>query len=150
MVEREKGFLQAIADAELIVPDKAILKVLFSESEENIINDICKYLFVNPELDSLFFATNYLGVMGIEALQKCNINIPKDIAVVSFDDNDLFRLLTPSITVAAQPIKEMATKSIELLLRLIKKDPKLLKPQGEIIKSEIIIREILKYSEKHL
>ncbi len=141
MAEREKGFLQAIADAELIVPDKAILKVLFSESEENIINDICKYLLVNPELDSLFFATNYLGVMGIEALQKCNINIPKDIAVVSFDDNDLFRLLTPSITVAAQPIKEMATKSIELLLRLIKKDPKLLKPQGEIIKSEIIIRE---------
>ena len=88
----------------------------------------------------MFFATNYLGVIGIEALQQSNLNIPADIAVVSFDDNDLFRLLSPSITVAAQPIEEIATESIQLLLRIIKKEQKPLKTVGEIIKPKIIIR----------
>ncbi len=140
MVEREKGFMNAMADAGIIVQPKKILKVTFGETDENIIKAIKKYLVKNPDIDALFFATNYLGVIGIEALQQSNLNIPADIAVVSFDDNDLFRLLSPSITVAAQPIEEIATESIQLLLRIIKKEQKPLKTVGEIIKPKIIIR----------
>ena len=140
MVEREKGFMNAMADAGIIVQPKKILKVTFGETDENIIKAIKKYLVKNPDIDSLFFATNYLGVIGIEALQQSNVNIPADIAVVSFDDNDLFRLLSPSITVAAQPIEKIATESIQLLLRIIKKEQKPLKTVGEIIKPKIIIR----------
>jgi len=141
MTEREKGFQQAMTDAKLPVPTKSTLKVNFSDNEEKIIKAITKYVKANPQLDALFFATNYLGVMGIEALQKCKLKIPTDIAVVSFDDNDLFRLLSPSITVAAQPIREIATQSIELLLKVIKKEQKQSMTVGEIIKPEIIIRE---------
>ncbi|MBI2273621.1 MAG: LacI family transcriptional regulator [Chitinophagaceae bacterium] len=141
MTEREKGFQQAMTDAKLTVPAKSILKVNFSDSEEKIIKTITRYVKANPQLDALFFATNYLGVMGIDALQKCKLTIPTDIAVVSFDDNDLFRLLSPSITVAAQPIKEIAIQSIELLLKVIKKEQKQSMTVGEIIKPEIIIRE---------
>lgn len=141
MVEREKGFVNAMADANLAIPEKSVLKVTFGDSEEAIIKSMRKYITQNPDLDALFFATNYLGVMGIEALQKCQLKIPSDRAVVSFDDNDLFRLLTPSITVAAQPIKEIATQSIDLLLKVIKKEQKQTKTVGEIIKPEIIIRD---------
>lgn len=141
MTEREKGFQQAMTDAKLTVSAKSILKVNFSDSEEKIIKTITRYVKANPQLDALFFATNYLGVMGIDALQKCKLTIPTDIAVVSFDDNDLFRLLSPSITVAAQPIKEIAIQSIELLLKVIKKEQKQSMTVGEIIKPEIIIRE---------
>jgi len=140
MVEREKGFMNAMADSGITVQQKKILKVTFGETDENIIKAIKKYLVKNPDIDALFFATNYLGVIGIEALQQSNLNIPADIAVVSFDDNDLFRLLSPSITVAAQPIEEIATESIQLLLRIIKKEQKPLKTVGEIIKPKIIIR----------
>jgi LacI family transcriptional regulator len=141
MAEREKGFQQAMTDAKLTVPARSILKVNFSDSEEKIIKTITRYVKANPQMDALFFATNYLGVMGIDALQKCKLTIPTDIAVVSFDDNDLFRLLSPSITVAAQPIKEIAIQSIELLLKVIKKEQKQSMTVGEIIKPEIIIRQ---------
>lgn len=141
MMEREKGFLNAMMIANLSTSPKNMLKVNFEESEENIIRAIKKFVQHNPDLDALFFATNYLGVMGIEALQKCGLIIPKDMAVVSFDDNDLFRLLTPSITVAAQPIKDIASQSIELLLKIINKEQKQTKTVGKIIRPEIIIRE---------
>ena len=79
MVEREKGFMNAMADADITVQPKKILKVTFGETDENIIKAIKKYLVKNPDIDALFFATNYLGVMGIEALQQSNLNIPADI-----------------------------------------------------------------------
>ncbi len=140
MLDRERGFLDATADARANVEEKTILEVSFEDTGEKIIAAIKKYLKANPELDALFFATNYLGVLGIEAIQQCKMKIPSDIAVVSFDDNDLFRLLTPSITVAAQPIREIATTAIELLLKLINKEQKPSKIIGEIIQPAIIIR----------
>ncbi len=140
MIERERGFLDATVDAWENVAEKTILEVPFGDSDENIIDAIRQYIARQPRIDALFFATNYLGVMGIEAIQQSKMKIPSDIAVVSFDDNDLFRLLTPSITVAAQPIKEIATKSIELLLKLINKEQKQSKMIGEVIQPEIIIR----------
>ncbi len=141
MQDREKGFHTAMEKAGLHVPEQTVLKVNFDDAEECIIEAMVQYIYQNPELDALFFATNYLGVMGIEALQKCKRKIPDDIAVVSFDDNDLFRLLSPSITVAAQPIRDIATQSIDMLLKIINKEQKYAKTVGEIIKPEIIIRE---------
>lgn len=139
MADREKGFTDALAESKLRLAQNAKLEVCFGDSDADIISAIKKYISRNRQLDAIFFATNYLGVLGIEAIQRCDLLIPEDIAVVSFDDNDLFRLLTPSVTVAAQPIKEIATKSIELLLKLIKNDQRQ-KATAEIVQPEIIIR----------
>ncbi len=141
MLDRKKGFIDALTQAKILFPLKTILEVPFEETDENIIATITKYLAKNPKLEALFFATNYLGVMGIEALQRSNLKIPADIAMVCFDDNDLFRLFTPSITVASQPIKELATQSIDLLLKIIKKEKKQTKPIGKIIQPVIIVRD---------
>jgi LacI family transcriptional regulator len=140
MVDREKGFKDALAESKVSITAQMKLEVPFNESDETVITAIKKFIARNPGMDALFFATNYLGLSGIEALQRSELAIPSDIAVVCFDDNDLFRLLTPSITVAAQPIREIATRSIELLLKYIKNEKKQMKPEGEIIQPEIIIR----------
>ncbi|HEX5025975.1 MAG TPA: LacI family DNA-binding transcriptional regulator [Agriterribacter sp.] len=140
MVDRERGYRDALADAKIKTQAETILKVPFDDAGENIIENIRKYILKNKGLEALFFATNYLGVFGIEALQRSNLKIPADMAVVCFDDNDLFRLFTPSITVAAQPIHEIATRSITLLLKIIKKEQKKGEVTGEIISPSIIVR----------
>jgi LacI family transcriptional regulator len=63
------------------------------------------------------------------------------MAVVSFDDNDLFRLFTPSITVAAQPIREIAVQAIELLLSVIEKKEQGNSSIAKIISPVLIQRE---------
>lgn len=140
MEHRQKGFLSALAAAQIDLSENAILEVSYQDTEDAIIEAIQQYLTCNKNLDALFFATNYLGISGLEAIKKNNLTIPTDIAVVSFDNHVLFRLIVPSITVAAQPIEEIATKSIELLLKNINKGKKQLKPVGIVIKPEIIIR----------
>lgn len=119
MTDRERGFTDALKASNIVVSPETIFKVNFEDPNEVIVAKIKDFIISNPQLDALFFATNYLGVAGIEAIQMAGLNIGKDIAVVCFDDNDIFRLLNPSITVSAQPIKEIATESINLLLNVI-------------------------------
>ena len=140
MDEREKGFMDALAQEGRSIPDEAVLKVRFDQIGTEIVLAMEKYLKKNPQLDALFFATNYLGVYGLEALQNANKKIPKDIAVVSFDDNDLFRLYTPSITVASQPIHDIAVEAINLLLNIIHDRDKKNNPEGIVLEPELIER----------
>ncbi len=140
MIDRERGYNDALANAKIKTGYNSILKVALGQSDEVIVDRIKNFIAENPAIDSLFFSTNYLGVFGIEAIQKNNLKIPSNIAVVSFDDNVFFKLLTPSITVAAQPIKEIATKAIQHLLKKIESDNKQSRPYGQIIMPDIIVR----------
>ncbi len=140
MDERERGYKEALENNNIKIEEKNILKVLFEDQGEKTIQSIKTFVESNHHLDALFFATNYLGVYGIEALQQAGKLIPHDIAVVSFDDNDLFRLFTPSITIAAQPIKEIAEQAINLLLRLINDDVKSVDETGTVLKPIMVVR----------
>lgn len=140
MLDRKRGYTDALSGYKAGVSNRNILEVQH-RSNEKTLAAIKKYITANPGIDAIFFSTNYLGVLGIEALQCCRRNIPEDIAVVSFDDNDLFRLMTPGITVAAQPVKELANRSIDMLLSLIKKGQKQGVQTGVVIPPSIIIRQ---------
>jgi len=141
MTERERGYFSAIASASSNRINGQVLKVKFDDTPETIISSVVKYLNEHPNVDALFFSTNYLGVRGIEALKQLGKSIPDDLAVVSFDDNDLFRLFTPSITVASQPITKIAVEAIDLLLNLIKNDLQLENPLGKVLSPELICRQ---------
>ncbi|MEP7259084.1 MAG: LacI family DNA-binding transcriptional regulator [Flavitalea sp.] len=139
MIDRKKGFMDAMTDYKIRVRPKTVLEVPFSDGDKNSVA-IANYLIKNPDLDAIFFSTNYLGVIGIEALQLQKRKIPQDIAVVCFDDNDLFRLMAPSITVAAQPMNELAIQSIYLLLKMIKKAKPNRLPEKVTLEPTLIIR----------
>ena len=52
----------------------------------------------------------------MEYLNEMNIRIPQDLALVSFDDIDLFRFSYPSITAVAQPIEKIGEVSVNMLM----------------------------------
>jgi LacI family transcriptional regulator len=141
MEERERGYRDAMLAAGLGVDKSQILKVRFDDPYDDVVAAIAGFVKKRKGLDALFFATNYLGVFGIEAMKKVKIKIPYDMAVVSFDDNDLFRLFTPSITVAAQPIREIAVAAIDLLLSVIKTGNAEKQTTGTIVSPVLIQRE---------
>jgi LacI family transcriptional regulator len=67
------------------------------------------------------FAANYLGVHGLESIKNLNLTIPGDIAVVCFDDHEIFRLFSPSITSIQQPVESIAKIAIQLLMQQLGK-----------------------------
>ncbi|HEV3327538.1 MAG TPA: LacI family DNA-binding transcriptional regulator [Puia sp.] len=74
----------------------------------------------DPAIDAVFFLTNYLGVLGIEVIKKLKIRVPEELAVLCFDDNDIFRLYTPTISVIRQPIESIGQQAMCTLIERLK------------------------------
>ncbi len=93
-----------------------VKEVGFNMSDDNVVEHIVDFLTRKTKLDAVIFSTNYLGINGLKAIKKMELAIPKDIAVISFDDNVVFELHTPAITAIEQPIEAMSVQLINILL----------------------------------
>jgi LacI family transcriptional regulator len=113
MTGRAQGYNQALREAGLT---SLVHEIPFPQEPELIVQDTLAFFEAQPACEAVLFATNYLGVYGLEALRRLGRRIPEEIAVISFDDNDLFRLYSPPITVVAQPIEALAEDVIGTLL----------------------------------
>ncbi len=116
MKERLNGFSAAMKTHKAPFPRKMLKKIPFTATKEEAVSQIKAFIKDIPGLDAIFFTTNYLGIYGIESLKELGLKIGKDIAVISFDDHDLFRLHTPGITCVAQPIHDIARNLIQVLM----------------------------------
>jgi LacI family transcriptional regulator len=69
------------------------------------------------EPPTAFFAVNNIAVIGVaEAARARSLEIPRDIAVVCFDDIDYASRFKPFLTVMAQPAETFGTIATQLLL----------------------------------
>ena len=68
----------------------------------------------NPP-DALFTLKNSTTIFAYEALQKLNVNVPKSVALLGFDDFELASAVRPSISVVQQPVEEIGRVTAELL-----------------------------------
>lgn len=60
----------------------------------------------NPP-DALFTLKNSTTTYAFEVLQKLNVQVPKTIALLGFDDFELASMVRPSISIVQQPVEEI-------------------------------------------
>lgn len=138
MHDRREGYLQAIADAQLV---PLIKKIAFSSDFDQKVKELVRFISKNQGLDAIFFATNYLAFSGIKALNQLKMRTPENVAVVAFDDHEVFNIYSPTITAVSQPIKKLAQQSINALLKMLdaKASPQTLEKIE--VAAELIIRD---------
>lgn len=139
MQNRKQGFLKAIQDKGGSAVNGLLLELPYEVEAEGNLERLSDFMDAHPEVDALFFATNYLGILGIQYALRKNLAIPDDLALVSFDDHDLFRLQKIRISVVAQPIEKMAAAAIDILMKLMAGEPAELMQQ--VIGPELLIRD---------
>ncbi len=140
MHQREKAYWDTLAAGGYKASNKTMLKLSYIQSKDESIEEIILFIKRNSEIDAIFFATNYLGIYGLEGIERLGLAIPKDIAVISFDDHDIFRIIKPGITCLEQPIEDIANTSIELLINSIQGIPLSMHDCQIIKNTNLIIR----------
>lgn len=135
--ERVAGALQAFEEAGL------------SERPQVYWGDFVQetgYLYAKQVLDTkprptaIFATNNFIAIGAMRALREADVQVPKDMSVVVFDDLPAAITIDPFFTVAAQPAYEMGRQATELLLtRLAKEGPE--EPQEIVLPVEIIVRK---------
>jgi LacI family transcriptional regulator len=100
-----------------------------------------KKLLQRTEVPTAVFALSHLSTLGaLRALREHHISIPEDMSVVGFDDLPNADYFTNPITTVRQPIREMATTAIELLVELIE-SKQFVEPMTVMLSTELVRRE---------
>jgi len=137
MVERHSGYAAALKKHQL---KPVLLKVSFENDTETTIKQCIQFISDNPGIDAIVFATNYLALSGIKALNELKLRVPEDISVIAFDDHDVFNIYNPSISAIAQPLDEMAKQLFKMLLDKLENRVRLKDLSKVIIQPELILR----------
>ncbi len=119
--DREEGF-KACAEFLKLSAGQFVVYRLGYFNWESEINDVVEKI-VKEGYDIIFFGQNMLGITGLKILNKLKVKIPDDIAIVSFDNPEVFEVNNPPVTCIAQPLEEMAKEAITRLLKVIDNKP---------------------------
>ncbi|WEA00616.1 substrate-binding domain-containing protein [Mucilaginibacter sp. SJ] len=139
MLERLRGYCQAVNENEL---PQIVKKVMYHDIKENVITEMEGFLKNNPAIDALFFATNHIAYNGLAAIRNLNLKVNEDVALLAFDDVQLFNLFSPPISAIAQPVKQIGLQSMELITQLFSQKDQGIKTTGKVIviPAKLIIR----------
>lgn len=118
--EREKGYREAMMQRDLYDQVK-IHYTSYGESArdvENIIKDA-----VGRGVEAMFLPTYTLSALALGTLKKWDLRIPEDLAVVGFDESDVYSLYETTVTHIVQPFKQLGEKSVDVLVDMINGRP---------------------------
>ena len=82
--------------------------------------------------DAVFAATDRLAMAALAAAADRHLHVPRDLAVIGFDDLPLGAQLRPSLSSISQPAHELGVVAVDLARRLVAGEavqPKLLAPR---------------------
>lgn len=116
--QRREGFCQALADMGLPAPGAMIAEGLFTYRSGL---DAAEQLLGLAEAPSAIFAANDdMAAATIAVAHRRGLDVPRDLAVVGFDDSALATTIWPELTTIRQPVTEMSRMAVELLVHAVR------------------------------
>lgn len=146
MEERLKAYQDSMHKAGFTTDD-LVLTLKYEEDKEIGIQQVTSFIQNTPDLEAVFFATNYLGLLGLESIHRLGLKLPDDLAMICFDDHDVFRLYPPGITCIRQPAEEIARTALELLMDQLGKGNTVTETKVEISPG-LVIRGTTEHGQK--
>ena len=98
-----------------------------------------RLLAEHPDIDGVFAANDLMAQGACQVLRDQGRRIPKDVAVVGFDDSSVASTCSPPLTTVRQPVEEMAATMARLLQELIHQERT--EPTSVIFDPELVVRE---------
>lgn len=113
---RCEGYRNALKDHGLRYSKALVKEIPSGKILETMQKALPELLFKPVNADALFFLNNDLTIAGLNVINGLGLRVPYDVAIVSFDDLELFNLLYPPVTAVAQPWQDMARHAVRILI----------------------------------
>ena len=113
--DRGEGYRQALEHAGIEFRPELVAEA--SAIDPRAAHDATLALLDLAEPPTAIFSVNNIAVVGVaEAIRERGLDVPKDIAIVCFDDIEHASRFHPFLTVMAQPAETFGTIATQLLL----------------------------------
>lgn len=134
--ERITGYRRALGEAGLSVDESLIIRGDYhAQSGMEITNSLLK---MEPRPTAIFALNDLMALGALRAAAEAGFSVPRDLAVVGYDDLELARFTNPPLTTIAQPKKEIGTQAVGLLASRIAQRSR--PPSRLVLPPELIVR----------
>jgi LacI family transcriptional regulator len=134
-VGRLEGYRAAHVAAGVPVDERLVLRIGFHDPHAS---DLIADMLARERPTAVFAANNLLAEQAWRMIRARGLRLPADISLVGFDDVQWTEMVSPGITVVAQPTIELGRRAAALLLRRIA-DPASA-PTVELLQPRLVVR----------
>jgi DNA-binding LacI/PurR family transcriptional regulator len=116
-IDRLAGYRDALAAADL--PGDPRLIAYGDFTQEGGAKAMQRLLADRPDIDGVFAASDLMAAGVLSALSAAGRQVPRDVAVIGYDDSAVATSTNPPLTSIHQPIEEMGREVARLLVEAI-------------------------------
>jgi LacI family transcriptional regulator len=137
--QRFKGYRQALTDHKIRFDQNML--IVNDLSEKAGVEAAMKFLKMSPMPDGAFITNDFVAAVCIRTLKKHGISVPKDIAIVGFNNDSIGELIEPALTTIDYRGEDMGEIAARNLIDHLKGTSNIHQTNTIIVRSELIIRE---------
>ncbi|CDQ21091.1 DNA-binding transcriptional regulator, LacI/PurR family [Halobacillus karajensis] len=139
--KRKEGFIKALNEFGLHFEENLSIDWAINVSDgQKVFHMINNEL---PHVDGVFTGSDEVAAGLIYEAASSDWVIPEDLAVVGFDNQMVSLLMVPSVTTVEQPVKQMADKTVEVLIQQLL-HPGALAPNRYVYPHQLLVRNSTK------
>lgn len=112
---RLSGYRKALKEADLPFDEQKVLKLSAAENSHQFM----KRFLLSQKIDAIVSADNTSGIMLINSAKDLGFEVPKDIAIMGFGDEETSYLTYPQMSFINQNPEEIGKTATELLIQRI-------------------------------
>lgn len=117
--DRLHGYEQALSDSGLFIEYRLRLSL---NKDMPFVEQIKNYLTENPDVKAIVTTNSGIGLEAVKAARSLNLDVPRDLSIVCFDNYEQSALSEVPLTYINQNEKNMGREAAKLVLSLIQ-DP---------------------------
>ena len=137
--ERENGYKAALKANDIRYRTEWLKKVSFGNIEQDVERELKSILQPQLKVDALFFATNTLAVAGLKKINEWGIKVPKQLAIVSFDESEVFDFFYSPLTYVSQSLTELGKGAVQLAVERINNSEQ--KCTSIVVQPKLVLRK---------
>jgi DNA-binding LacI/PurR family transcriptional regulator len=135
--DRLDGFLDTLADAGMVDVPVAFGDFTYSSGMYAM-----RWLLDRAsDVDAVFAVADTMAVGAVDMLRRAGRHVPDDVAAVGFDDAPFAKRMTPALTTVRQPIEDLTTRAVRLLLADMAERDAHAHDGNPTLPTELIVRE---------
>lgn len=112
---RQDGYFRALQDRGRVIDATLIAHGDFTEAS----GYAAMTRLLPREPDALFIASDTMAMGAMRAIRHAGKSVPRDIAIVSFDDLPPAEMAEPQLTTVRQPVRRTGAIAVEMLIDIL-------------------------------
>jgi LacI family transcriptional regulator, galactose operon repressor len=137
--DRVRGYRRALREFQIAEDEELVVPGDFrAQGGEAALE---RLLAVSPPPSAVLACNDMMAIGVLRAARKAGLHVPDDLSVVGFDDIPLASAVSPALTTVAQPITELASHSVQILLARMQNSEEGQPRQRIVLDPRLIVRD---------